>query len=62
MALFFFCQTSKFIDEMGNLGQLESDAILKAKQLAAMRIDVTDIEAVKQHKGNTVNYCKNCLK
>jgi len=36
---------------MGKLKKLEGDVGVKAKQLASLRIDATNIEAVKQLKG-----------
>lgn len=39
-----------FVEQMAGLKKLEGDVTLKAKQLAALRIDATSIEAVKQLK------------
>ncbi|XP_045216267.2 regulation of nuclear pre-mRNA domain-containing protein 2-like isoform X2 [Mercenaria mercenaria] len=39
-----------FLDQMTSLKKLEGEVTLKAKQLAALRIDATNIEAVKQLK------------
>lgn len=36
---------------MSDLKKIEGEVTLKAKQLAALRIDATNIEAVKQLKG-----------
>ncbi|XP_060565021.1 regulation of nuclear pre-mRNA domain-containing protein 2-like isoform X2 [Ruditapes philippinarum] len=39
-----------FLDQISSLKKFEGDVTLKAKQLAALRIDATNIEAVKQLK------------
>lgn len=41
---------STFLEQMSSLKKLEGEVTLKAKQLAALRIDATNIEAVKQLK------------
>ncbi|KAL4227712.1 Regulation of nuclear pre-mRNA domain-containing protein 2 [Mactra antiquata] len=41
---------SKFLAQMSTLKNVEGEVTLKAKQLAALRIDATNIEAVKQLK------------
>ena len=51
---FLVFQPPTFIDQMSSLKKLEGEVTLKAKQLAALRIDATNIEAVKQLKGSKI--------
>ena len=49
--LFDLVQPPVFIEEVTALRQTEMEVTLKAKQLTMMRIDATNVDAVKQLKG-----------
>jgi len=46
---------------MTQLKKMEGDVTLKAKQLASLRIDATNIEAIKQLKGSSLKCCSDYI-